>query len=208
MKIEAVIFDYGGVLGTSQWDAFADFERRHGLDPGGMFPYFAVDHPRIPGEPAWYHIETGQLPWSEFAEAVVAKAAAAGVTLFDVEDLSALMPLGARWPMIHRVRRLKDEGYALAILTNNVKEFGDYWKATIPIDLFDLVVDSCEEGVRKPETEIYLRTAERLLVDPKHCVFLDDSAENCAAAASVGMKAVLVGDDIDAAITELDALLG
>lgn len=202
--IEAVIFDYGGVLATSQWDAFADFERRHGLEPGGLVPHFAVEHD---GAPAWHAIETGHLPWADFADAVVARAEAAGVALFDVHDLTALMPLGALWPMVHRVRRLRDEGYKLGILTNNVREFADYWQATIPIDLFDVVVDSCEEGIRKPDPEIYLRTAERLLVEPKACVFLDDSAVNCEAAAAVGMKTVVVGPDIDAAIAELDDLL-
>ena len=204
MKVEAVVFDYGGVLATSQWDAFADFERRHGLEPGGLVPYFAVLHE---GGPAWHAIETGELPWADFADAVVANAEAAGVTLFDVHDLTALMPLGALWPMVHRVRRLKDEGYRLGILTNNVREFGEYWKSTVPIELFDVVVDSCEEGIRKPDPEIYLRTAERLMVDPKACVFLDDSAANCDAAAAVGMQTVVVGPDIDAAIAELDALL-
>ena len=203
-KIEAVVFDYGGVLATSQWDAFADFERRHGLGPGGLVPYFGVEHE---GGPAWHHIETGHLPWADFADAVVARAEADGVTLFDVHDLTALMPLGALWPMVHRVRRLKDEGYKLGILTNNVREFGEYWRATVPLELFDVVVDSCEEGIRKPDPEIYRRTAARLSVAPAACVFLDDSAANCEAAAAVGMQTVVVGPDIDAAIAELDALL-
>jgi putative hydrolase of the HAD superfamily len=202
--IEAVVFDYGGVLATSQWDAFADFERRHGLEPGGLVPYFAVEHE---GAPAWHAIETGHLPWGDFADAVVANANAAGVTLFDVHDLSALMPLGALWPMVHRVRRLKDEGYRLGILTNNVREFAEYWQATIPIDLIDVVVDSCEEGIRKPDPEIYLRTAERLFVEPRQCVFLDDSAPNVDAAKAVGMRGIVVGPDIDAAIADLDLLL-
>ena len=203
-QIEAVVFDYGGVLATSQWDAFADFERRHGLGPGGLVPYFGVEHE---GGPAWHHIETGHLPWADFADAVVARAEADGVTLFDVHDLTALMPLGALWPMVHRVRRLKDEGYKLGILTNNVREFGEYWRATVPLELFDVVVDSCEEGIRKPDPEIYRRTAARLAVAPTACVFLDDSAANCEAAAAVGMQTVVVGPDIDAAIAELDALL-
>lgn len=71
---EAVVFDYGGVLATSQWDAFAALERRIGVDPGGLVPYFGLEHPDRPGTPAWQ----------------------------------------------------KDEGYRLAILTNNVREFGPY----------------------------------------------------------------------------------
>jgi putative hydrolase of the HAD superfamily len=203
--IEAVVFDYGGVLATSQWDAFADFERRHGLEPGGLVPYFVVEHE---GAPAWHAIETGHLPWGTFADAVVAKATAEGFSLLDVHDLTALMPLGALWPMVERVRRLKDEGYKLAILTNNVREFAPYWRSTIPCELFDVIVDSCEEGIRKPDPEIYLRTAQRLGVDPAACVFLDDGAANVDGARAVGMHGIVVGADIDAAIAELDGALG
>jgi putative hydrolase of the HAD superfamily len=202
--IEAVVFDYGGVLATSQWDAFADLERRVGAS---LVPYFALDHPDQPGTPAWQVVEIGDMAWSDFAAIVIAAAERDGVTVFDVEDVNAMMPLGALWPMVHRVRALKDDGYKLGILTNNVKEFGPYWRATVPCDLFDVIVDSCEEGIRKPDPEIYLRTVARLGVDPPACVFLDDSAANCDAAVDVGMQTVLVGADIDAAIAALDALL-
>jgi putative hydrolase of the HAD superfamily len=205
--VKAIVFDYGGVLATSQWDAFADFERRLGIEPGGLAPHFGIDHPERPGTPAWQLCEVGELAWSDFAALVVEVAARHGVTIPDAHDLDSLMPLGALWPMVHRVRRLKDEGYKLAILTNNVREFGAYWRATVPVDQFDVVVDSCEEGVRKPDPEIYRRTADRLGVDPTECVFLDDGASNCEAAAAVGMRTILVGSDVDAAITELDALL-
>lgn len=202
--IEAVIFDYGGVLATSQWDAFADLERRIGAS---LVPYFAVDHPDQPGTPAWQTVEVGALSWAAFSSLVIAAAERDGVTLFDVDDVSSMMPLGALWPMVHRVRRLKAAGYKLGILTNNVKEFGPYWRGTIPCDLFDVIVDSCEEGIRKPDPEIYLRTATRLEVDPSACIFLDDGAANVEAAASVGMKTVLVGPDVHVAIDALDALL-
>ena len=203
--IDAVIFDYGGVLATSPWHAFADFERRHGLEPGGLVPYFAVVHD---GLPAWHAIECGRLPWKDFADQVVANAIAAGVDLGDVHDIEALMPLTALWPMVHRVRRLKDDGYRLAILSNNVREFATYWRSTVPLELFDVVVDSCEEGIRKPDPEIYRRTADRLGVAPEACVFLDDSADNVRAATELGMRGIVVDPlQIDAAIAALDDAL-
>jgi putative hydrolase of the HAD superfamily len=204
--ITAVVFDYGGVLATSQWDAFAAFERSHGLDPGGLVPYFAVMHD---GLPAWHAIETGHLPWATFADAVAANAATAGFALGDVHDIKGLMPLGALWPMVHRVRRLKDDGYGLGILTNNVREFSRYWRSTIPIELFDVVVDSCEEGIRKPDPEIYRRCAERLGRAPEACLFLDDSADNVRGAEATGMRGIVVDpSDIDAAIAAVDDALG
>ena len=204
--IEAVVFDYGGVLATSPWHAFADFERRHGLEPGGLVPYFAVMHDS--GVPAWHAIECGQMPWKDFADAVVANAVAAGVDLADVHDIVSLMPLTALWPMVHRAHRLKDDGYRLAVLSNNVREFAAYWRSTVPLELFDLVVDSCEEGIRKPNPEIYLRTTERLGVSPAACVFLDDSADNVRAATELGMRGIVVDPlAIDDAIAALDDAL-
>ena len=198
-RIEGVLFDYGGVLATSQWDAFAEFERSRGHEPGALAVRFAIEHPDRPGVPAWHLLETGELAWADYADAV-------GVE--GIHDVVALMPLRSLWPMVHRVRRLRDEGYRVGILTNNVREFGDYWRSTVPIDLFDVVVDSCEVGLRKPDPAIYRLAAERLGVPPERCLFLDDGAANVAAAEEVGMRGLLVGPDIEEAVTALDAVLG
>ena len=195
--IEAVLFDYGGVLATSQWEAFADFERSRGHEPGALAVRFGVEHPSRPGTPAWQLIETGELAWADYAAVV-------GVE--GIEDVAALMPLRALWPMVHRVRRLKDEGYRVGILTNNVREFAAYWHTTIPMELFDVVVDSCEVGLRKPDEAIYRLAAERIGAPPERCLFLDDSAANVAAARAVGMRGIVVAD-VEAAIAELDAVL-
>jgi putative hydrolase of the HAD superfamily len=118
------------------------------------------------------------------------------------------MPLGVHWPVVHRIRRLRDEGLTLGLLTNNVKEFGSAWRATIPVEeLFDVVVDSSEVGLRKPDRRIYLVTCERLAVKPSSAVFVDDNLENVAAARAVGMEAVHFEDDPLAAISKLDAIL-
>ena len=83
--------------------------------------------------------------------------------------------MGVHWMMVHRVRELRADGYRTAILTNNVKEWGTYWKASIPLDLFDEIVDSCEVGLRKPDPAIYRLTCDRLKVTPEAAVFLDDT---------------------------------
>ncbi|HUF33103.1 MAG TPA: HAD family phosphatase [Acidimicrobiales bacterium] len=210
--IEAVIFDYGGVLATSQWDVLAQVETNRGY-PSGTFGlvFGAALDPERPDLPSWYLLETGELRWSEFVRRSIEQAAGQvdGRTLdgADFEPLEELMPLGAQWAVIHRVRQLRARGLATAICTNNVAEFGPYWRSTVPLELFDVVVDSCEEGVRKPDPAIYLRTAERLACPPAACAFLDDSAANVAGAESVGMTGVLVGPDAEAAMDELDALL-
>ena len=100
-------------------------------------------------------------------------------------------------------------GLRTAIVTNNIREYGDAWRARIAIDeLFDLVVDSCEEGVRKPDPAIFHTTLERLGVsDPARAVFLDDFAGNIAAARALGMHGILVGPDPAPAVAELLTLL-
>jgi epoxide hydrolase-like predicted phosphatase len=96
----------------------------------------------------------------------------------------------------------------LALLTNNVKEFGSAWRATFPVDeLFAVVVDSSEVGVRKPDRRIYLLTCERLAIEPTSAVFIDDNRDNVEAARAVGMEAVQFGEDPVAVISELDAIL-
>ena len=96
----------------------------------------------------------------------------------------AEMPVGVHWPVVHKARELLAAGCPIALLTNNVKEWGDHWRATFPVDeLFEVVVDSSEVGMRKPDPRIYLLTCERLGVAPDASVFIDDNAENIAAAA-------------------------
>ena len=121
---------------------------------------------------------------------------------------SAEMPLGVHWPVVHRARELRDDGIRLALLTNNVKEWGDHWRATFPIDeLFDVVVDSSEVGMRKPDPRVYELTCERIGVATTAAAFVDDNTENVAAARRLGMEVVLFGDDPWAALAELDAIL-
>ncbi len=111
--------------------------------------------------------------------------------------------------VIDAVRLVRGRGLRTAIVTNNIREYGDAWRARLNIDeLFDLVVDSCEEGVRKPDPVIFHTALERLAVsDPGRAVFLDDFGGNIAAARALGMHGILVGPDPRPAVEELLALL-
>jgi putative hydrolase of the HAD superfamily len=103
---------------------------------------------------------------------------------------------------------VRERGLRTAICTNNVREYGGWWRQSIPIELIDEVIDSSEEGVRKPQPEIYLRSAARLGVEPEACVFADDLPENVEGARAVGMVGILVVEDRARAIAEIEALLG
>ncbi len=116
---------------------------------------------------------------------------------------------GVRTPLIDRVRDLRREGYHTALVTNNVAEFRSGWRSMIPVDeLFDLVIDSSEVGVRKPDPEIYRLTLERLgNLPPERSVFLDDFESNVQAASELGIHALLVDDEPLATIAALDRFL-
>ena len=93
---------------------------------------------------------------------------------------------GVHWMVVHKIRELKDRGLRLGLLTNNVKEFGEHWRTMFPLDeLFEEVVDSSHVGMRKPDREIYELTCSRMGIEPTEAVFIDDNADNVAAARAV-----------------------
>ena len=120
----------------------------------------------------------------------------------------AEMPIGVHWPIVHKARELKAGGTPIALLTNNVAEWGDNWRSTIPVDeLFEIVVDSSAVQLRKPDPAIYLLTCERIGVAPEAAVFLDDNHDNIAAARALGMETVTVDEDPFVAVAELEAII-
>ena len=213
--IEAVIFDYGGVLSTTPFVGLAEFEARMGYPDKSLSRLLFGRGASASGptesmpDHDWHLLETGRLTLGEFHERLVARSEAALGKPLDLGVYSEFLRelgVGIHWMMIHRVRDLRAEGYRTAILTNNIKEWGPFWKGSIPLDLFDLVVDSCEVGLRKPDPAIFELTCERLGVAPGAAVFLDDTRVHVESARKVGLQAVLVRDAVEA-ITELDALL-
>ena len=109
--------------------------------------------------------------------------------------------------MIELMASLRDEGYRMALLTNNVREWEPLWRAMVPIDeIFELVVDSAFVGMRKPDREIYELTLERLGMRAEECLFVDDMPLNCDAARAAGMQAVVYREP-EQAIAEIRAAL-
>ena len=115
---------------------------------------------------------------------------------------------GVHWMVVHKMRELKGRGLRIGLLTNNVKEFGEHWRDDVPDrDLFDEVVDSSHVGMRKPERGIYELTCSRMGIAPDEAVFVDDNADNIAAAREYGMEVVHFGEEPWVALGELDAIL-
>jgi epoxide hydrolase-like predicted phosphatase len=228
--IEAVIFDYGGVFSSPLFRGIGQFEADHGYPPGSVLELLFGDKTYVgvegrvhgvaafdgapPPDPVthdWHRMEIGQLTLDEWFAGVQERAPeilGQPIDMGSYLTFMAEMPVGVHWPVVHRARELRAAGMPIALLTNNVAEWGDHWRATFPVDeLFEIVVDSSAVGMRKPDPRIYLLTCEQLDVAPDGCVFIDDNADNIAAARALGMETVHFGEDPFAAMAELDAIL-
>jgi putative hydrolase of the HAD superfamily len=204
VRYAAVVFDLGGVVMPSPFDAFAAHERARGLREGFIRTVNATggDHG------AWARLERGELGFAEFCAAFDAECEAAGGRI----DTAALMTeLGTRWgprpEMIHALRRLRAEHFKTAALTNNWVAEGRDRHPNELAALFDVVVESSTSGLRKPDPRIYLLTCERLAVAPTETIFLDDLGMNLKPARELGMTTIKVVEP-DTALRELEQLVG
>ncbi len=207
--IAAVLFDFGGVFTPSPFDAAEELGASLGAAPGRLLeivfgPYHEdTDHP-------WHRLERGEIPLVEARDAIIALGAAEGIDS-DPFRLFALMGAGggARAPMVERAERIVARGYRTALVTNNAHEFRDSWRRLVPADaLFQVIVDSSEVGMRKPDPRIFELALARLGgIPPERALFLDDAASNVAAAEKLGIQSVLVRSDLTDALAALDALL-
>jgi epoxide hydrolase-like predicted phosphatase len=152
----------------------------------------------------------GEIPLLEARDAIIALGRAEGIDT-DPFQLFARMGAGggAHTPMVERAQRIVASGYRTALVTNNAHEFRDGWRKLVPADaLFQVIVDSSEVGMRKPDPRIFELALERLGgVPPERALFLDDAASNLVAAEKIGIRTVLVRADLRDALAALDALL-
>ena len=201
MAISAVLFDLTGVITTSPWPRL--IEAAGGNIELLVGPYHEDgDHP-------WHRLERGEIGFAEWFAAVTALATEAGVEL-DLSPLGALREEIVIYPqVVDYVAQIRGDGVKTALVTNNVREGSKMWRSLMAVDeLFDVVIDSSEVGVRKPNRAIFDLALKQLgVTDPASAVFLDDLDSNVAAARAIGMHGILVGDPPDPALAELGALL-
>ncbi len=208
MAIEAVIWDFGGVFTPSPFVAAHAYARAQGVEPDTFVRIVFGDYD-TDSDHAWHRLERGEIAFTTALDEIGAAALASGVR-FDAAEMFGSMRSDDvdRSVVTDYVRGLRGRGIRNAILTNNIREYGDHWRASLAVDeLFDLVVDSCLEGIRKPDPLIYERALERLGVEPSASVFLDDFEQNVVAARALGMHGIVVGPDPRVALVELDLLV-
>jgi epoxide hydrolase-like predicted phosphatase len=205
--ISAVISDFGGVLTSPLVGSFLAFQEHSGVsleELGNAMAKLARDSD---GEHPLFQLEKGEITEAAFLSLLGEALGGVELERFGERYFEHLHPNDE---MIELMRRLRERGLRMALLTNNVREWEPLWRAKLPdIDeIFEVVVDSAFVGMRKPEPGIYELTLERLGdgVSASNCLFVDDIEANCEMATELGMTAVHYREAAQA-ISEIEAAL-
>jgi putative hydrolase of the HAD superfamily len=206
---KAVLWDFGGVILSSPFEAFRRYESEHGLPIDFIRGVNATN----PHSNAWAQMERSEISAAQFDDLFAKEAAALGHHVRGADVLS-LLAGEIRSEMVDMLDRVKDAGLLVACLTNNVDP-GDIDIGAGNVDgrdraariaeimaRFDVIVESSKIGVRKPEPRFYEIACELLGVQPEECVFLDDLGINLKPAAAMGMTTIKVTSAAQA-ITDL-----
>jgi putative hydrolase of the HAD superfamily len=205
--IEAVIWDFGGVLTTSPFEAFARFERERGLPVDIIRRTNAANHL----ENAWAKFERAEVDIEAFDDLFAVESRALGAEVRG-KDVLPLLQGDLRPEMVEALKRIKAQ-FRTGCITNNLPAhaMGSTSGRTLYIAevmvLFDHVIESARIGLRKPDPRIYRMMVEALKVDPKNCVYLDDLGVNLKPARAMGMTTIKVASAAQA-IGELEAATG
>jgi putative hydrolase of the HAD superfamily len=204
VAVRAAFFDFGGVILTSPFEAFARYEADNGLPAGTIRRINATN----PDGNAWARLERNEVDVAGFCELFEAEALAAGHRIRG-EDVLALLAGELRPAVVEAVRRCAAR-LRTGLLTNNfvaLREAGRDHPFDEVLDLFDVIVESSQIGVRKPDPRFYERACELVDVRPDEAVFLDDLGVNLKPARAMGMTTIKVGDPA-VALAELERVVG
>ena len=202
--IRAVLWDFGGVILSSPFDAFDRYERERGVPPGLIRLVNATN----PDSNAWALLERSEIDSAEFDRLFAQESAELGHRVPGA-DVLALLAGEVRPEMVDMLDRVIAAGYRTACLTNNVVSADPRATRTDVQDVmerFEHVIESSKVGVRKPEVRFYEIACDTVGVQPHECVFLDDLGINLKPAKAMGMTTIKVTDPA-AAIAELTSVL-
>ncbi|BBB07328.1 HAD-IA family hydrolase [Sphingopyxis sp. EG6] len=215
MTYTTVIFDFGGVITASPFEAFNRLEEERGLPRDFVRRVNAIN----PDSNAWAKFERAEIDAAAFDTLFAEEARALGHAL-EGEAVLAVIAGAVRPAMVAALDTLKDRGFTIACITNNVpggkmgirgagmtrSEEAASEVAAI-MARFEHVIESSKAGVRKPDPRIYQMMCEKLGVEPGECIYLDDLGINCKPAAQLGMHAIKVTSG-EQALADLSAVLG
>ena len=203
MKYKAIIWDFGGVITSSPFDAFNEFEEVNGLPKDIIRTINSENHDIN----AWAQFESNSITIDQFDDLFLKEAKAKG---FDIKgrDIIKLLKGSIRENMVSFLRELKSN-FKLGCITNNVKpssEENTDNETKEAMSIFDHVIESSIVGIRKPNPKIYMMSCDALNVSPDQCIYLDDLGINLKPARELGMTTIKVIQPEDA-IQEVRNLL-
>jgi putative hydrolase of the HAD superfamily len=204
---QAVIFDFGGVITESPFEAFNKLEAARGLPKDFIRRINATN----PHDNAWAKFERAEITPAAFDTAFADEARAQGFELGG-RDVIACLAGAVRPSMLEALRRIAQR-YKTGCITNNVKsdnKTGGMWNNPAvdeAMSLFQHVIESSKVGVRKPDPRIYRMMTDALAVEPAACIYLDDLGINLKPAREMGMTTIKV-ETAPPTIAALEAHLG
>ena len=221
LPLRAVLWDFGGVILTSPFEAFRRYESATGLPQD----FIRTINSTNPHSNAWALLDRSDISTKEFDELFAQESSARGHRVPGA-DVLALLSGDIRPNMVAALDAVIAAGFKTACLTNNMVTTNNDTvttndntvttsessnerasELTAVMNRFDVIVESSKVGVRKPEPRFYEIACEMLDVTPGECVFLDDLGINLKPAAAMGMRTIKVADPVDA-ISQLAAITG
>ncbi len=201
-EIKAVLWDFGGVILSSPFEAFRRYEATHGLPQD----IIRTVNAKNPDNNAWALLERNDITPSQFDSLFAEESETLGYRIPGA-DVLALLSGDVRPHMVVALDTVRSAGFLTACLTNNVVATTEHptdrqREIAAIMSKFDHVVESSKVGCRKPEPRFYEIACELLSVSPHECVFLDDLGINLKPAAAMGMRTIKVVDSF-VALSEL-----
>ena len=209
--VDAVIFDLGGVImkNGSPRDFTAQYPDH---DPAFIAELIMGPH-HLDTDHPWHRVERGEISLAECRELTKEKMLQAGVnrtatssstsTSTSTSSSSGTFHFQLNDDMVAFIHDLREAGIPRAILTNNVREFRQWWWPLMDFaEIFDVIIDSHEVGMRKPNPDIYHHTLRALNAEASRTAFLDDLEANVHAAQQLGLHGIHVQEDATSAIQQ------
>lgn len=206
--IKAVFWDFGGVITSSPFESFNKFEANNQLPEN----FLRTVNSTNPDNNAWAKLEKTEVSIEEFSDLFLEESKALGHPV-PGKEVIALLKGEVRPQMINALNIIKDK-MIQACLTNNIQAMDKEFEGNVSasgkhneiMELFDFVIESSKENVRKPDPEFYLLACKRANIEPAEAIFLDDLGINLKPAKELGMTTIKVIEP-DIALKELESYL-
>ena len=206
--IKAVFWDFGGVITSSPFESFNRFEKENNIPENFLRRVNSTN----PDDNAWAKLERSEVDLIKFNELFLEESKNLGHAV-PGKEVIALLKGEVRPQMISALKSIKNR-MIQACLTNNIQAMDKAFEGNVSasgkhdevMQLFDFVIESSKENVRKPDPEFYLLACKRAKIEPNEAIFLDDLGINLKPAKELGMTTIKVIDP-DEALDELQNFL-